>query len=148
MTHFSQRQFQECPPNLCIYQTSILLDYWTSLPSFTLESSIFQRFDFLCVHIVFLIQLGYGCRSDFIQSQAWGTETPPDKNLGLDHFPEKTVTVTGCTWGILVSIFSFFKKEKDHWICCCEKAVKRKRKKPSSSAISHLGWYCGKTWDQ
>lgn len=113
MTHFSQRQFQECPPNLCIYQTSILLSYWTSLLSLTLESSIFQRFDFLCVHILFLIWSGYGCRFDFIQSQAWGTERSRQK-LSLDHFPEKTVSVMECTWSITVSISCFFKKEKDH----------------------------------
>lgn len=67
---FQSKAIPRMPPNLCISQTSIILDYWTSLPSFTLES-----FDFFCVHIIFLIQSCYGSRLDVTPQQAWGTET-------------------------------------------------------------------------
>ena len=48
-------------------------------------------------HIIHPVRYCYGCRFDFTQSQAWGMETLPDKNLVCITFLRRQLL----SWGVL-----------------------------------------------
>lgn len=47
----------------------------------------------------------------------------------------------GCDWGTEVSIYGFFKREKDYLICCCEKVMTEKNHPYQLPSTNYLTIY-------